>query len=72
MALDFELKIQYIIIKKTIPLCLLNKDSVKNKLIIRIAKEIATKFLDFNAFLRLLITINKSSNSPKKPISAKN
>lgn len=68
----FELKMQYIMIKKTIPLCLLRKDSVKNKLIIRIPKEIATKFLDFIVFIKFIAAINKKSRMPKIPNSAKN
>ena len=58
-------------VKNTTPLCLHNNDSVKNKLIIRIAKAKRTKSFDLIAFLTL--TVNKINNNikPKTPRSAK-
>jgi hypothetical protein len=48
-----ELKIQNNTVKNTTPLCLQRKDSVKNKLIIRTAKEKCIKSLLFIAFFNV-------------------
>jgi len=72
MTKDLELKTQYIITKNTIPLCLLKKDSVKNKLIIRIVKEIPAKFFDLMVLIAFIVKSSNKSSTPKIPISAKN
>ena len=54
-----------------IPLCRAKNDSVKNKLIIRIAKQKCIKSLFFNAFNRFTDTISTNKTNPKMPISAK-
>ena len=58
-------------VKNTTPLCLHKNDSVKNKLIIRIAKAKRTKSFDLIAFLTLTINKNNNSINPKIPNSAK-
>ncbi len=58
-------------VKNTTPLCLHNNDSVKNKLIIRIAKAKRTKSFDLIMSLTLINNIIKNSIKPKTPNSAK-
>ena len=65
------LKRQYSVEKNTIPLCRDKNDSVKNKLIIRIAKEICTKFFVFIAFFIFKSNMISNNNSPRIPNSAK-
>ena len=58
-------------VKNTTPLCLHKNDSVKNKLIIRIAKAKRTKSFDLIVSLTLINNIIKNSTKPKTPYSAK-
>ena len=58
-------------IKKQTPRCLHKKDSVKNKLIIRIAKVIWIKSLFEKAFLIFKNNIRIKKNKPTIPKSAK-
>ena len=71
LGLFFALKTQKNMVKKTSPRCLDKNDSVKNKLIINTAKEIATKSFDFIAFLKLKDTIKSNNSNPTIPVSAK-
>jgi hypothetical protein len=59
------------ITKKTTPLCLDNKDSVKNKLIVTTAKEMCTKFFVFIALIKFKDTNDSNNNKPNIPVSAK-
>ena len=58
-------------VKNSTPLCLHKNDSVKNKLIIRIAKAKRTKSFDLIVSLTLINNIIKNSIKPKIPYSAK-
>ena len=54
-----------------IPLCRAKNDSVKNKLIIRIAKEKCIKSLVLIAFLKVVSKSSTKSRNPNTPSSAK-